>query len=72
MRRLRLIWLVCADGVVAEAEFVELLRLEEIAAVEEEGRFVHLIEDRLEVEIAEFVPLGEQGDRVGVVDRSGG
>ena len=48
---------------------MELLRIEEIAAVEEEGRLVHVLEDGWQIQVAEFVPFGEQDDSVGVAGR---
>ncbi len=61
-----------ADGVVAEAELLELVRFQEVAAVEEEGGLVHVLVDGRKVERTEFVPLREDRDRVGAIGGCGG
>ncbi len=46
-----------ADGVDVEAEGTELLMVEKVAAVEEEGGAIHRREDRWVIELFKLVPL---------------
>src|SRR2546427_3428098 len=62
-----------ADAAVDEAAFAHRLRVEDVAAVDDDGP-AHQAFDPIEVELAKFVPLGDDeqgvgtgGDRVGVL-----
>ncbi len=59
--------LFLASSVVTEAEFVLVLVPKKIPAVEKAGRFAHVLVEGREIERAEFVPNGEQGDGVGPI-----
>src|SRR4029453_13545285 len=54
-----------ADRGHVEAERVQPLGVEEVAAGEEERGLLHLRVDPLVVQLAVFAPVGEQRDRVG-------
>jgi hypothetical protein len=63
--------LIRANRVIAEAELVELLGFQQVAAVEEEGGLVHVLIDGRKVERAELVPLREDRDGVGPIGSRG-
>src|SRR5215510_12375362 len=52
-----------------EADLVELLAIQHVAAVEDECRLLHALEDAFVVKSPERVPLGDHGNRVGAFGR---
>ena len=55
-------------GIVGEAELAHLVRLVDVAAVEDH-RLLHQRLHALEVRPAELVPLGDEQQRVGALER---
>jgi hypothetical protein len=56
-----------ADGVDDEADLPQLLGVDDVAAVEDEGGLLHVVEDLLVVQGLELVPLGQDAQPVGAL-----
>ena len=54
-----------ANAVAPETDFLKGLEIEDVASIEKEGGLFHLGMDFGEIEIIEFVPLGQHGDGMG-------
>ncbi|TVU44955.1 hypothetical protein EJB05_04419, partial [Eragrostis curvula] len=56
-----------ADGVDDEADLPELLGVDDVAAIEDEGWLLHVVEELLVVQGLELVPLGQDAQTVGAL-----
>ena len=58
-----------ADRVNLKTDLTQFALIEQIAAVKQEGRSMHLCVDLFKIERFKFVPLGEDGHRMGIIRR---
>lgn len=58
-----------SDGVDLKSDRGEGFLVEQVAAIKNESRFVHALEDKVPIKASEFLPLGKNDDCVGSISR---